>query len=902
MAMNKLGKLIERLLPDALTNRVFVLYSVTLLAFVGTGLGLFLRYQYQQQVEDTQQASIMLVEVVAQALQDSVVIGDYDTVRKTLDKAVLGPTFATAVFLDTSGGKVSAQSREEVHHYAPDWLVKLVDRDLYDVNRSMSVGGKDYGVLRLQFDAPHVAADLWSVTSVALSLGLLSLVGGLVLIRFPLARWLGSLEQLRTLVEALGNGTLDAAKLVPQSAPTEIRGIVEMFNKTAVLVHEREATRRALDDQKFALDQHAIVSMTDRQGHITYANDRFCKISGYQRDELLGQTHRIVKSEVHPASYFDVMWQTISAGQVWRGEVCNRNKSGEHYWVSATIVPLLGDDGLPDHYIAIRTDITDRKNIEHSLEAAKDVAEQASRAKGQFLANMSHELRTPMNAILGLLQLLQSTELNNQQRSYTSKTEGAARSLLGLLNDILDFSKVEAGKMTLDPHPFRVDRMLRDLSVILSANVAGKGIDVLFDVDPALPKALVGDDMRLLQILINLGGNAIKFTSQGEVVVRLRLVERTDHDVLIEFAVQDCGIGIAMEHRAHIFSGFSQAEASTTRRFGGTGLGLAICQRLVVLMNGQLKVDSVVGQGSTFSFQIRLQRDPGPVSVDPARHPVAGLRALVIDDNDVARTLLAGMVESLGWRTDVAASGAEALSLVNSSVTEFKPYQVIFVDWRMPEMDGWQTSARIRSLTGSQCLILMVSAHGRDALAQRSASEQATLNGFLVKPVTTSMLLDAVMDALAAGALALTGSNPAAPKAIEKPKRLLGMRLLVVEDNKINQLVAKGLLTQEGAVVTVADNGRLGVQALTATPDAFDAVLMDVQMPVMDGYEATRAVRQDLGLISLPVIAMTANAMASDREACLAAGMNDHVGKPFEIDHLVATLRGFVPLRQPPSA
>jgi PAS domain S-box-containing protein len=873
-----------------LTDRVFALYTITLLLFVGVGLGLFLKHQYQQQVEETQQASVMLVEVVAQALQDSVVIGDYDTVRKTLDKAVLGPTFATAAFIDVTGGKVQSENREKTSAHAPDWLVHYLEEALYDVNRNVSVGGKDYGILRLQFDAPNVAADLWSITVAALSLGLLSLVGGLVLIRFPLARWLGSLDQLRTLMEALGKGTLDADKLVPQDAPTEIRRVVDMFHQTAILVRERETSRKALDDQKFALDQHAIVSITDSQGCITYANDRFCDISGYEREELLGQNHRIIKSGEHPTSYFESMWQTITQGKVWHGEVCNRRKSGEHYWVNATIVPLVGEDGLPDHYIAIRTDITDRKNIELSLQAAKNVAEQASLAKGQFLANMSHELRTPMNAILGMLKLMQATELNVQQSGYIEKTDGAARSLLGLLNDILDFSKVEAGKMTLDPRPFRIDRLLRDLSVILSANVGAAGIDVLFDIDPQVPRHLRGDDMRLQQVLINLGGNAIKFTSEGEVIVALRLLERSAHDALLEFAVSDSGIGIAPENQAHIFSGFSQAEASTTRRFGGTGLGLAICQRLVGLMGGELKLHSEIGKGSTFYFQIRLELDEADAAPVSTPHPLTAQRTLVVDDNPKALALMVGMTRSMGWPTEVADNGAQAIAMVERSLSDANPYQVIVVDWQMPQLDGWQVCQRIRAMVGRKAVIIMVSTHGRERVAQRSAREQATLNGFLVKPLTASMLFDAVTDAKAASAQALMGANPAAPKAVAKPKRLPGMRLLVVEDNKINQLVAKGLLNQEGAEVTLADNGQLGVDAVALAPEGFDAVLMDLQMPEMDGFEATRAIREKLGLTQLPIIAMTANAMASDREACLTAGMNDHVGKPFELDHLVSTL------------
>ena len=749
--MTALVRILGRLLPASLTNRVYLLYSVTLVVFVGVGLALFLRREYEQEVVDPQLASVMLVEVVAQAVQDSVVIGDYDTVRKTLDKAVLGPMFATASFIDVGGGTIRAESRTPVSGAPPRKVVTWVEKQLYDVNRTVSVGGKDYGILRLQFDAPHVAGELWSLSVWALSLGLLSLVGGLVLMRFLLVRWLGGLDPLRRLVEALGKGTLHARELIPNDAPTEIRRVVEMFNQTAVLVQERESSRRALDQQKFALDQHAIVSIADAEGVITYANDKFCQISGYRSDEVLGRNQREIRSGFHPQSFYDGIWKTLSEGGVWHGEICNRNRAGALYWVNATIVPLQGDDHQKIQHITIRTDITGQKGIEGSLKTAKEAAELANASKSQFLANMSHEIRTPMNAILGLLALLQTTELEALQLDYVRKTDGAAKSLLGLLNDILDFSKVEAGKMTLDPRPFRVEKLLRDVSVVLSANMGTKDITLRLDLSRSVPVGILCDDMRLQQVLINLGGNAIKFTHQGEVVVRVRMVERTAVDTLLEFSVKDTGIGIAPENQAFIFNGFSQAEASTTRRFGGTGLGLAISRRLVELMGGELMLDSTLGKGSRFYFQLRF----------------------------------------------------------------------------------------------------------------------------------------AVADAPAEAPLPSTAANAG------RPQRLAGLRLLVVEDNMINQLVAKTFLMKEGALVTMADNGQLGVTAVAAAPSGFDVVLMDVQMPVMDGFAATRAIRQELGLTTLPVIAMTANAMASDREECLAAGMNDHVGKPFNLDDLVATLRKY---------
>ena len=556
---------------------------------------------------------------------------------------------------------------------------------------------------------------------------------------------------------------------------------------------------------------------------------------------------------------------------------------------------------MPDgHTVGFRVDITE-------LVRATEAAQEASRSKSQFLANMSHEIRTPMNAILGMLALLKKTELSTRQADYTSKTEGAARSLLGLLNDILDFSKVEAGKMTLDPHPFRPDQLLRDLAVILSANTAGKQIEVLFDIDPLLPALLVGDAMRLQQVLINLGGNAVKFTAQGEVVISVAVVAQAAGTVTLEVAVRDSGIGIAPEHQQRIFSGFSQAEASTTRRFGGTGLGLAICQRLVALMGGELLLDSAVGRGSRFHFRIELgladmQADTqaGVEQAPPRpRQPVA-LRVLMVDDNPLARELMGRMAASLGWQVTLADSGEAALAAVQR---EGDAFDAAFIDWQMPGLDGWQTCEQIRALgqANSTPLLVMATAHGRDKLAQRTQEEQALVNGFLVKPVTASMLYDAVVDARSDPDARVPSGACSTPAV----RRLAGLRLLLVEDNANNQQVARELLEDEGAEVQIADNGLLAVEAVAAAEPPFDIVLMDLQMPVMDGYTATRRIRQDLQMPDLPIVAMTANAMAADREACLAAGMNDHVGKPFDLDHLVAVLlrlsgRAVAPAGAPP--
>ena len=558
------------------------------------------------------------------------------------------------------------------------------------------------------------------------------------------------------------------------------------------------------------------------------------------------------------------------------------------------------DAGQVVRIVGTNIDVTESFHHAQSLKEARDTAEAASQSKGQFLANMSHEIRTPMNAILGMLSLLQNTDLTARQRDYANKTEGAAKSLLGLLNDILDFSKVDAGKMELEREPMRLDRMLRNLAVVLSANVGSKNIEVLFDVDPALPEVVVGDVMRLQQVLINLCGNAIKFTTQGQVVLSLQVQACTAQLVTVQFSVQDSGIGIASEYLQHIFSGFSQAEASTTRRFGGTGLGLAICKHLVELMGGQINVTSAPGVGSTFAFTITLPVVADVQGVAKADGTKPAVRhALVVDDKPIAGALLVRMVQSLGWTADLATSGEQALHLVAAAngPQGARPFDVVYMDWQMPVMDGWRATARLRQWCAENGLAplrtVMLSAHGRENLSQRSPDEQAMLHGFLVKPVTASMLREAA-DGSASGHSSVRQSA----RGRSSMRQLSGMRILVVEDNLINQQVAEELLTNEGAVVSMAANGLLGVEAVRAAAPQFDVVLMDIQMPVLDGYGATRRIRQDLGLTALPIVAMTANAMAGDREICLASGMNDHVGKPFDIAQLVSLLirtTGFEP-------
>ncbi len=546
-------------------------------------------------------------------------------------------------------------------------------------------------------------------------------------------------------------------------------------------------------------------------------------------------------------------------------------------------------------FVATYVDIT-------PLKRAVEQAEAASRSKSQFLANMSHEIRTPMNAILGMLQLMGGTPLNSQQIDYVQKTEGAAKSLLGILNDILDFSKVEAGKMQIAPEPFDLEAFLRDLGTILNGNVGTKKIELLFDIDEHLPAVLTGDALRLKQVLINLAGNAVKFTAEGEVLFKMRIQQQQGDQIIVKFEVRDSGIGISPEQQIRIFEGFSQAEANTARRFGGTGLGLAISKHLVELMGGQLQLDSAIGKGSTFYFELPLVCNAtagAAATLPPPIWPeaLANWRVLLIESNPKALQLLDAMFKQLGWQVDMCPNMVAARARLTDLDAQTPPYHAVWLDTNTPGVDPIafaselkKTAADGQRATPSPRLFLLVRPNDEPKLQERDSTH--CVDGWLRKPLTLTGLRSSLLNwaqhgqTLPDASLANGGQRHS-----EHRKRLEGMRLLLAEDNPINQDVAIQLLQREGALVELAENGQEAIDALAAQPAGFDAVLMDMQMPVIDGLLATRHIRENLKNSTLPIVAMTANAMASDREACLQAGMNDHVGKPFEIDQLVDTLR-----------
>jgi len=612
-----------------------------------------------------------------------------------------------------------------------------------------------------------------------------------------------------------------------------------------------------------------------------------------------------------------------------RGESCDnidlfvRNPTlPEGRWLSVTARPLADKSGALRGGVAVFSDVTQRRRAEEEiralaagleqrvrertgqLELAQRAAEAATQAKSEFLANMSHEIRTPMNAILGMSYLALHSGLDPQQHNYVQKVHQAADSLLGIINDILDFSKIEAGRLAMEQVAFNLSDVLDNLASLLGLKADEKGLELLFRLPPELPTRLVGDPLRLGQVLLNLGNNAVKFTQAGEVTVAVEVLERSAGAVRLGFSVQDTGIGIAPEHQQLLFQPFSQADASTSRHFGGTGLGLAISRHLVQLMSGEIGVDSTPGHGSRFHFSAAFDL-PAQAAAAPQhglRASLRGARVLAVDDNAPARELLAEMMASLGLQGDTADGGDMAIRQVAQADANDAPYDLLLLDWKMPGMDGVECARRLARLPRRHPLptVLMLTAFSRDEVLQRLQGEQLAVAATLSKPVTPSTLLDACAMALGLGGSPVTRGALRDETLQSQRARLGGTRLLLVEDNPINQELAVDLLTRAGIDVRVAGDGREALALLAREP--FDGVLMDCQMPVMDGYETTRRLREQPAWRELPVIAMTANAMVGDRDKALASGMNDHVAKPIKVEELFATLARWVRRPAEPAA
>ena len=678
--------------------------------------------------------------------------------------------------------------------------------------------------------------------------------------------------------------------------------LATIFSITLVMDMRAAIERRVSNELQFRklslLVEQSPESMviTDLQGQIEYVNDSFVRISGYSRSELMGKNPKILQSGKTPAETYRAMWTALRQGLPWSGEFCNRRKDGSDYFEFANISPIREVDGSISHYVAIKEDVTEKKrmgreldqhrhNLEEmvasrtaELEVERDRTAAAARVKGDFLANMSHEIRTPINAVMGFANLCLQLDLPPRGRDYVNKISISAESLLGIVNDVLDVSKMEAGKLEMECIEFDFGEVLERVSNLFKLKAAEKGVELAIGAAPQVPERLLGDPFRLGQVLINLTSNALKFTDTGSISLLVETLTSEDDSVTLSFAVRDTGLGMTPQQLGSLFTAFTQADSSVTRKYGGTGLGLTISKQLVERMQGQIHVESDAGVGTCFSFTARFGLAKDNLAAESSPQGLNGKRVLVVEDNDAMRTLFSRNAADFGCVVEALDSGEAALARLQAGAQ----FDLMLLDWHLPGIDGLATARNLRAV-GNPIPIVLIT--GSEPEVARAQTGEGHIQAFLSKPMTRSTLHDTMVNVLL-GQSTRAKIN-ATPHAVPD---LSGRRILLVDDNDFNREIGLAQLQVTGAEVDTAENGALAVAAVSQ--QTYDLVLMDIQMPVMDGYSAARVLRKSWP--DLPILALTAHAMVEEKDRVQAAGMNDILTKPVLPKLLYAALSRWI--------
>ncbi|MEK6805445.1 MAG: response regulator [Pseudomonadota bacterium] len=761
--------------------------------------------------------------------------------------------------------------------------------------------------LGLAFVAPYstsvpAAAALGAITSpMVIVAGVASLRAGVRVARFFLLAWITFLLGILVKVSELF-GALPTSFITAYAWQIGILVTVTVLSLAlADRINIERQERLDAQGEALAAREQAIASLkrygrivenvlegifeTDFEGRVVSANAAAARMFGYASPEEMMTTIKSLREEhiaVQAVGGEEMFGLLRNHGQFSGLELELRRRDGARFWASVSM-RVIREGGKVAGFDGIVNDISERHEKE-KLSRERAVAQAATAAKSEFLAKMSHELRTPMNAIVGFTDLALRSESEQRRTAHLRHIETASHTLLQIVNDILDLSKIEAGKLALDLRSFELQPILDRVAELVSPSATAKGVEIIVQSDRTAPAVLIGDPLRLEQVLMNLMGNAVKFTERGEVELRVACLGNEGDRLQLRFEVKDSGIGLTAEQRARLFTPFTQADQSTTRKYGGTGLGLAICKQLVELMGGEIAVESVPGKGSSFYFTAEFR--PGEaLAPSPSADNLRGTRVLVVDDNAAARRMYGEILQSLQMTAATAESGAQALSALQKNT-----YDLLLVDWKMPEMDGLEAVRRVRAQPQWQNLpVILMTAHGQQGLAE--SAESAGANRCLEKPIKPSLLLETIMELRHPGrAVEIAVREPIHGSA--EAQKLRGTQILLAEDNAMNRKLATEILSEAGVSLDYAENGQFAIEAVQRK--AYDAVLMDVQMPVMDGYEATRRIRAQPQFARLPIIAMTANAMTQDREDCLAAGMNDFLSKPIDAREMLALLSRWI--------